>query len=99
VLAYISVSTTTIYEAGVVVAFGVVWSMRRLQKKWEQARKFWEGEVREEGRVALKETEENLRTIIRTGERAESLEEDVEERKIASKAVEEAREALERLKE
>lgn len=97
-LAYISVSTTTIYEAGVVAAFGLVWSMRRVQKKWEQARKFWEGEVREEGRVALKETEENLRTIIRSGERAESVDGDAEERKIARRAVEEAREALERVK-
>jgi len=97
-LAYISVSTTTIYEAGAVVAFGVVWSMRRVQKKWEQARKFWEGEVREEGRVALKETEESLRTIIQTGGRAESIDEDSEQRNIAKKAVEEAREALERVK-
>jgi hypothetical protein len=35
---YVSISTTSIYEAGAIAAFGFVYSMRRLQKKWETAR-------------------------------------------------------------
>ena len=46
-----------LYEAGAVAAFGLVWSLRRMQKKWETARKFWEGEVREEGRKAVRAVE------------------------------------------
>lgn len=45
------------YEAGAVAALGTVWSLRRMQGKWETARKFWEGEVREEGRKAVREVE------------------------------------------
>lgn len=56
-LMYVSSVTTTFYEAGAVVAVGVVWSLRRMQGKWEAARKFWEGEVREEGRKAVREVE------------------------------------------
>ncbi|KAI4123282.1 MAG: hypothetical protein LQ347_006215, partial [Umbilicaria vellea] len=43
-LLYVSLSTTSAYEAGAIAALGFVWSMRRLQRKWEAARAFWEGE-------------------------------------------------------
>ncbi|KAK0113288.1 hypothetical protein ONS95_014981 [Cadophora gregata] len=56
-LMYFSSITTTLYEAGGVVAFGIVWSLRRMQGKWETARKFWEGEVREEGRKCVRAVE------------------------------------------
>ncbi|CAD6443483.1 6f7f163c-d1e3-4857-b63c-3443b4d150d7-CDS [Sclerotinia trifoliorum] len=59
-LMYVSNMSTTIYEAGAVAAFGIVWSMRRMQKKWETARAYWEGEVREEGRKAVR----NVETIV-----------------------------------
>jgi hypothetical protein len=64
-LIYLSTLSTTFYEAGAVAAVGIVWSMRRMQGKWETARSFWEGEVREEGRKAVKDTEAALgQTLI-----------------------------------
>ena len=63
-LAYISLSTTTLYEAGAVAALGLVWAARGVQKEWETARKGWAGEVREEGRQALRETESAVRAVI-----------------------------------
>ncbi|CAJ2507197.1 Uu.00g083830.m01.CDS01 [Anthostomella pinea] len=56
-LVYVGTLTTTLYEAGAVAALGIVWSMRRMQKRWEAAREFWEGEVREEGRKAVRGVE------------------------------------------
>ncbi|PBP23640.1 hypothetical protein BUE80_DR005309 [Diplocarpon rosae] len=56
-LMYVSSITTTLYEAGGVAALGLVWSLRRMQGKWETARNFWEGEVREEGRIAVRAVE------------------------------------------
>ncbi|CAG8980761.1 hypothetical protein HYALB_00011339 [Hymenoscyphus albidus] len=56
-LTYISTLGTTVYEAGAVTSLGVVWALRRMQGKWEGARKFWEGEVREEGRKAVRGVE------------------------------------------
>ncbi|CZT03929.1 uncharacterized protein RAG0_10550 [Rhynchosporium agropyri] len=56
-LIYFSSITTTLYEAGGVAAFGIVWSLRRMQGKWEAARTYWEGEVREEGRKAVRAVE------------------------------------------
>lgn len=56
-LTYVSTLSTGLYEAGAVAAVGIVWSLRRMQGKWETARKFWEGEVREEGRKAVRSVE------------------------------------------
>jgi len=96
-LMYVSISTTSIYEAGAIAAFGFVYSMRRLQKKWETARGFWEGEVREEGRKVLKETESVVGRITSDGGRPRLDKEAVKERRIAGEAVERVREALRRV--
>ncbi|TPX08241.1 uncharacterized protein E0L32_001863 [Thyridium curvatum] len=48
------------YEAGAVTALGLVWSLGRMQKKWEAARDFWEGEVREEGRKTIRAAESSV---------------------------------------
>lgn len=56
-LVYFGTLTTTIYEAGAVAALGIVWSMKRMQNQWETARGFWEGEVREGGRKAVRDAE------------------------------------------
>lgn len=50
-------SSFGISESGAVAAFGIVWSLRRLQKKWESAREYWQSEVREEGRKAVRAVE------------------------------------------
>ncbi|KAI0106494.1 hypothetical protein GGR51DRAFT_559914 [Nemania sp. FL0031] len=74
-LVYVGTLTTTLYEAGAVAALGIVWSMRRMQKQWERAREFWEGEVREEGRKAVRGVEEVMASALTDG-RTRRLERD-----------------------
>ncbi|KAI9843421.1 MAG: hypothetical protein M1837_006447 [Sclerophora amabilis] len=93
-LLYTSYSGTSIYEASAFAVFGLVWSFRRLQKKWETARRFWEGEIREEGRKALKQTEDMMRELIDDLGRPKTDVEGAEERRAARDAVEMARNAL-----
>ena len=62
VLSY--VSALGAYESGGIAALGLVWSLRRLQRKWEAAREFWEGEVREEGRKAVRATEGSVAEVL-----------------------------------
>lgn len=66
-LLYLSLLETSIYEAGGIAALGLVWSMRRLQKRWEEARGLWEADVREEGRRALRGVEEEMKEVVREG--------------------------------
>ncbi|KAK8146021.1 hypothetical protein G3M48_003721 [Beauveria asiatica] len=57
---YVSSFTSGFYEAGAVAALGIVYSLGRMQRKWETARRFWEGDVREEGRKAVRAVEESV---------------------------------------
>lgn len=96
-LLYVSVAATSAAEAGAVAALGLVWSLRRMQKRWEDARRFWEGEVREEGRKALKATEERVRAVLEAKGRPAPDPEGAEDRRVAREAVARVQEALERL--
>ncbi|KAB8076494.1 hypothetical protein BDV29DRAFT_170063 [Aspergillus leporis] len=93
-LTYISVPTATVYETSTFVAAGLIYALRRQQKKWEAARRFWEDEVREEGRTALLKAEEHLRTVVQQGGRRV---EEVAETE-AWKTIDRARKALEHTK-
>jgi hypothetical protein len=93
-LIYISSVSTSLYEAGAVAAVGVVWSLRRMQKKWETARTFWEGEVREEGRKAVRAVEVVVGEILKEAETARSTVTGVEELNQARDAIERASKAL-----
>ncbi|KAL9591485.1 MAG: hypothetical protein Q9179_007673 [Wetmoreana sp. 5 TL-2023] len=53
-LVYVSVPTTSVYESGAIAAVGAVYALRRLQRKWEEARSRWMALVREEGRRVLR---------------------------------------------
>jgi hypothetical protein len=86
--------STSMYEACTVVAVGIAYSLRRQQKKWGRARTFWENEVREAGRSALKETEDLLRTWTHQGGRP--IEVGPEQQ--AKATIERAREALEHVR-
>lgn len=66
-LTYLSVPSASVYESATLGAIGLIYSLRRQQKKWDVARGFWEDEVREEGRTALLETEAHLRQIVQEG--------------------------------
>lgn len=90
-LMYVSSVSTGLYESGAVAALGIVWSLRRMQGKWEAARKFWEGEVREEGRKAVRGVEGVVGDILVTSK--PQLQGDAEIQK-AAEAVERAEAAL-----
>ncbi|KAI0835297.1 hypothetical protein F5Y06DRAFT_276603 [Hypoxylon sp. FL0890] len=97
-LVYLSTLTTTLYEAGTVAAVGIVWSLRRMQKNWETARKFWEGEVREEGRKAVRGVETEIAEALKQGQTPKDKVEGEEELARAKSLVERAQEVLSKLK-
>lgn len=66
-LIFLSVPSLSVVEAGAVAVFGFVWSLRRMQVSWEGARDVWKGEITEEGRKALKWTEDLVKEIVETG--------------------------------
>lgn len=88
------------YEAGAVAALGVVWSLRRLQRRWEAARGYWEGEVREEGRRAVRATEASVGEVFERAKRREEEggKEVLEEVRRVRGLVEKAEDALRKLK-
>ena len=94
-LVYFSISTTSLYEAGIIAALGLVYSARRLQKRWESAREVWKETVREEGRRVLRDAEQNWRGPIEHGGKwAKDGALEAEERRIAREAVQRASDAL-----
>lgn len=94
-LLYVSVSTTSPYEAGAIAAVGLVWSLRRLQTRWEIARLKWEAQMREDGRSVLRNVEEVARATVREGGMGEVDELGREDRRVAREAVARAERALE----
>jgi hypothetical protein len=52
------------YECGAIAALGIALSFRRLQQKWDAARLYWEGEVREEGRKAIRAAEASVAEVL-----------------------------------
>ncbi|KAI1178472.1 hypothetical protein F4777DRAFT_97403 [Nemania sp. FL0916] len=98
-LVYIGTLSTTLYEAGAVAALGLVWSMKRMQKHWEAARNFWEGEVREEGRKAVRGAGAAMASAIIDNENPIGQDVHVEENlERANKLVLRAEKLLEKLK-
>ena len=69
-LTYVAIPSAGVYESCTLAAIGLIYSIRRQQKRWDVARHFWEEEVREEGRTSLLETEASLREIVRDGGKA-----------------------------
>ena len=99
-LVYVSISTTSVYEAGAIAALGLVYSMRRLQSRWEGARRVWRESVREEGRRVLRDAEGLWRGFVEReevqgggGNAGDDV--GVEERRVAREAVARVRDALE----
>ncbi|KAJ5272489.1 hypothetical protein N7478_007614 [Penicillium angulare] len=94
VLTYLSIPSASMYESCTIAAVGLIYCLRRQQKKWASARGFWEEEVREEGRTSLRETEDLMRSIVREG--GKEVEDLTDHR--ARDAVSRARKALEDMK-
>ena len=95
-LLYVSLSTTSIYEAGVIGVLGFMWSARRLQRMWESAREAWADRVREEGRKTLSTVQTSYENIIRDGGKIVVDRAAEEEERIARQAVARSRAVLDR---
>lgn len=95
-LLYVSATTSTLYEVGAVAALGIVYSLGRMQKKWGAARRFWEGDVREEGRKAVRGVEECVSRALVAQD--SSPPEATEELRKAKELVSKAEELLAQLK-
>jgi hypothetical protein len=89
-LLYVSFPQLSLLEAGAAAALGLVWSLRRMQKRWEEGRRTWESEVREAGRVVVKETEDKFRSMIVRGGQVKPKIEGTQDRAIARAAVADA---------
>ena len=96
-LLYVSISATSPYEAGAIAALGLVYSLRRLQKRWEAVRTEWQMQLREDGRRVLKRVEEEAREDVWEGGKPEVNETGVEARRIAREAVAKVRRDLDAL--
>lgn len=81
-------------EAGAIASLGLVWSLRRMQKKWGARRNDFELSVRENGRRVLAEVEGQLRTVVSQGGRVVVRPEDVRTWQKARDGVDGARKAL-----
>ena len=98
-------SSFGISESGAVAAFGIVWSLQRLQKKWETAREYWQSEVREEGRKAVRAVENSVgealdKALNKAAKKGSQGEDEamLGELRRARELVQKAEDALERLK-
>lgn len=92
-------SAVGVYESGAIAALGLVWSLGRLQRKWEKAREFWEGEVREEGRKAIRATEASIAEVLDRATKSEGdRTEQLHELQLAMEIIQRAEDALARLK-
>jgi hypothetical protein len=91
---YIATSGSMLAESGAIAALGLVWTLRRLQKKWKSEREGWEAEVREHGRVVLSEVEDVLRRVVRENERGVLRSSDLRDWESARGALREVKQAL-----
>jgi hypothetical protein len=98
-LVYISLSSSSLYEAGALAALGFVYSLRRLQRRWGLARDRWEETMRAEGRRLLRGMEATMRLMVKAGGKPRVDERVMRERTAAKKSVENLRNALNGLRE
>lgn len=91
---YVATAGIALYESGAIAALGLVWALRRLQKKWSKERQFFAASVREDGRRVLGEVEEGLRKIVSNGGRASVRPDDAMAWKEAKEVLRRCREAL-----
>ena len=92
--AYLSIPTTTLYEAGSIAAVGLVLSAYQLQRKWEQARHVWVRDVQIEGKRALDAVEQLFTRAISEHNSIQRDEDDVRTEVEARRAIEDVRKVL-----
>jgi hypothetical protein len=86
------------YECGAIAALGLILSFRRLQQKWDAAREYWEGEVREEGRKAIRASEASIAGVLAEASKPrDDRHADLEELRKAEDIIKQAEDALSRM--
>ena len=93
-LIYLSLSTTSIYESGAIASLALAWSARRLQMRWEDAKRGWMDKVILEGKHVLDAVERSCRTILEEGGRPKGDLTAVDERNRVKEIVERVKKAL-----
>ncbi|KAI9696185.1 MAG: hypothetical protein M1820_008253 [Bogoriella megaspora] len=83
--------------AGAIFSGGLVYALARLQSRWEKALMQWESTVREEGRLAIKDTEDILTRKIRQDGKESGGTEEANGRRRARWVVERCRMEMEKL--
>ncbi|KAF2211864.1 hypothetical protein CERZMDRAFT_68125 [Cercospora zeae-maydis SCOH1-5] len=86
-----------LYESGAIAALGLVWALRRLQKKYGKEREVFAGTVREDARRVLADVEGRLLRLVKNGGRAALRVEDQKEREEARRVLEQVRAVLEKV--
>ena len=90
------------FECGAIAALGIALSCKRLQDKWDAAREYWEGEVREEGRKAIRATEASVAEVLDKAAKTPKAEADMtvqlQQLRKAEELIAQAEEALARIK-
>ena len=98
-LFYAATGGVALYESGAILSLGLVWSLRRLQKKWESGRTNFASATREDARRVLGEVESHLRTLVQQGGRVMVDPEDVKNREDAMIAIERSQKTLDKTAE
>ncbi len=98
ILLYFSMPSFSVFEASTVAALGLTFSLRKMQKFWENARASWQSTIREEGRRTLKDSEETVRLIVGRFRRERVRDVGEKEREGAREAVGRVRGALGKLR-
>lgn len=91
---YAATYGTGLYEAGALAAFGVVWSLARLQKRWTAERRRYLANARESGRLALQTVTMILERLVREAQRPALDVEDVQRWDAARRAIQDSQKAL-----
>ena len=94
---YFATAGLALYESGAIASLGLVWALRRLQKKWGEERNEFARTVREDARRVLGEVEGQLRGIVNEGGRVSVRAEDAWSWFEAREAVDGCRKALQRV--
>ncbi|CAK4030940.1 hypothetical protein AC579_4946 [Lecanosticta acicola] len=84
---FIASGGVALYEAGAIAALGLVWALRRLQKKWDAERATFVETTREDARRVLIDVEKRMRKLVQDGGRVVIREEDRREWNEARAAV------------
>ncbi|KAK4137495.1 hypothetical protein BT67DRAFT_371663 [Trichocladium antarcticum] len=89
------------YESGAIAAVGIIFGARRFQQKWDAAREYWEGELREEGRKAIRASEASISAVLEQAGKSQGPSEDriarLEELRKAKETIRRAEDALVRM--